>query len=283
MATHPYTLRDAEKLLGIPRAALISLIRAGYVPDTRGHRREYRLSFQDIVMLKAARGLMAARISPRRIARSLAALRAASPEVAAASPIRLQPVGRDVTVAGNGSLQSIESGQLLLDFGRPANDTASLFTFRAEAPADEPAADGRGTHAAERWTLRGAAIEATRPQAAIEAYRRAIDADDTYTAAYVNLGIVLSAQNRLREAADVLQLAIARCAPEAVLHFNLGTVLEDLDRPRAAIEQYEHALRLEPDLADAHYNLGRLHERLGHPQLAIRHFNQYRRLEPEGR
>ena len=44
----------------------------------------------------------------------------------------------------------------------------------------------------------------------------------------------------------MLQLAIARCPAEAVLHFNLATVFEDLRRDAAAITHYEQALGIDP-------------------------------------
>jgi hypothetical protein len=48
-----YSLRDVGKLLGLPRY-ICGPIDAGFVSPSRGRRREYQFSFQDLVVLRAA-------------------------------------------------------------------------------------------------------------------------------------------------------------------------------------------------------------------------------------
>ena len=43
-----YSLRDVTRLLGLSRSIVGGLIGAGYVSPSRGPRREYRFSFQDL-------------------------------------------------------------------------------------------------------------------------------------------------------------------------------------------------------------------------------------------
>jgi hypothetical protein len=75
-----YTLRSIEAMLGIPRAVITRLIAAGFVTPSRGKRREYRFTFQDVVLLRTAYGLQAADIPARKILRSLQRLKATLPE-----------------------------------------------------------------------------------------------------------------------------------------------------------------------------------------------------------
>jgi DNA-binding transcriptional MerR regulator len=65
--THPYTLADLERLLGIPRKTIRALVAAGFVVPERGARNALRFSFQDLIVLRTAQSLVAAQVPPRRI------------------------------------------------------------------------------------------------------------------------------------------------------------------------------------------------------------------------
>ena len=47
-----------------------SYARSGLVDPQRGDRGEYRFDFQDLVLLRTAKGLLSRRIPPRRVRRS---------------------------------------------------------------------------------------------------------------------------------------------------------------------------------------------------------------------
>ena len=70
-----FSVKDVERVLRIPRSAIHSLVRGGFVAPARGRRRQYEFSFQDLVALRTARALMLARVSPRRISQALRQLR----------------------------------------------------------------------------------------------------------------------------------------------------------------------------------------------------------------
>ena len=78
--THPYGVRDVERLVGIPRATIRSLIAAGFVSPARGARNSLRFSFQDLIVLRTAQALADADVPPRRITKSLKELRRHLPE-----------------------------------------------------------------------------------------------------------------------------------------------------------------------------------------------------------
>ena len=75
-----YGVRDVERVLQLSRSTIRSLVDGGFVRPTRGARRELRFSFQDLVVLRAARALLQARLPSRRIRRSLKDLRSHLPE-----------------------------------------------------------------------------------------------------------------------------------------------------------------------------------------------------------
>src|SRR5204863_131595 len=55
-----YSVRDVERVLQLAPDTTRSLIRGGFVHPARGPRREYRFSFQDLIVLRTARALLEA-------------------------------------------------------------------------------------------------------------------------------------------------------------------------------------------------------------------------------
>ncbi|HEY2927842.1 MerR family transcriptional regulator, partial [Piscinibacter sp.] len=111
-----YTLSGIQSMLGLSRAVITGLVAAGFVTPSRGKRREYRFSFQDVVLLRTAYSLQAAQIPPRRILRSLKRLKATLPSELPLTGLRIAAVGNDIAVREGGMQWDAESGQLLIDF-----------------------------------------------------------------------------------------------------------------------------------------------------------------------
>jgi tetratricopeptide (TPR) repeat protein len=263
-----YTIRDIERLLGLSRSVVQGFVDAGFVSPTRGERNELRFSFQDLILLKTAQGLSAVRIPTRRIKQSLARLRTELPPSLPLSGIRIAALGGRIVVQQGSSQWQADSGQYVLDLEAPPAPAEA-----ESLPAQAPPAD-----TAAHWIERASELEAFDPEAAEEAYRKAIACDGGSLAAYVNLGCLLQARGRPAPAAQVYRDAIGRFPDEPLLHFNLGTALEDLGRPDDAVPAYERAIALDDGFADAHYNLAKVHEARGRKQDAIRHLASYRRL-----
>jgi Tetratricopeptide repeat len=290
-----YSLRDVERLLGLSRAVVTGFIDAGFVAPTRGEHNEPLFSFQDLVLLKTAQGLSTVRIPTRRITQSLSRLRAELPPTLPLSGIRISAVGNRIVVQQGSSQWLADSGQYLLDFAiaevtpgpavipsevegsRPPQ--AETVTLLPKEPARLAAAHGSPPpETAESWFQNAGELEASDPDAAQKAYRRAIELDRVFVAAYVNLGCLLQARGAHAAAEKLYREAISQLPDEPLLRFNLGIALEDLHRADEAARAYEQAIGLDPKFADAHYNLARVHEVRGRTQDAIRHLAQYRRL-----
>src|SRR6185436_9150244 len=110
-----YTLSGIQSMLGLSRAVITGLVAAGFVTPTRGERREYRFSFQDVVLLRTAHRLQAAHIPARKILRSLQRLKATLPEELPLSGLRITAVGSEIAVREGATQWHAESGQLLMD------------------------------------------------------------------------------------------------------------------------------------------------------------------------
>ena len=272
----PYTVRSIQEMLGLSRSVISGLVGTGFVVPRRGPRNEYRFSFRDVVLLRTAVDLQAARIAPRKIVAALRKLRADLPAELPLTGLRITAVGNEVAVREGDSQWQAETGQLVMDFAlKPAAGNVTFLQQRDDAPA---APDDTGADAAS-WFGRGEALEASDPRGAERAYRRALALDPGHADASLNLGALLCEQHRCNEAVDLYDEAVARHPDEPLLHFNRAIALEDQGKRAEALASYHASLRLAPDLADAHYNVARLHQALGDAQQAVRHFSAYRRLQ----
>jgi tetratricopeptide (TPR) repeat protein len=268
-----YPARDVARLLGLTVAQIAALVRAGCVNPRRGPRRELRFSFQDLVLLRAAKDLIT-RMPARRVHRALLKLKEQLPAGRQLAALRLTAEGEDIVVRDGASAWNPESGQAVLNL-----DIASLAT--AVAPLARRAADlaseSEGMDA-EDWFRLGCDLEPVEPERALESYRRALELAPDHADAHLNLGCLLHEEGRFTEAEAHYRDALAARPDDATASFNLGVALEDLRHPHAAAAAYQRALEVDAEYADAHFNLARLWERLGEPHKALRHLHAFRRL-----
>jgi hypothetical protein len=264
-----YSLRDVDRLLGLSRSVVNGFIDAGFVAPARGARREYRFTFQDLVVLRAAQALVEADIPTARILKSLRKLRAMLPATMPLAGLRIEAVGDSIVVSEGATRWRPDDGQYVLQLDVPVEGG------RLVVIAPEPA---KLAPQQVDWFERGLAQEAAAPETACDAYRRAIDADPAHRDAYVNLGRLLHERGKLSEAAMVYAQALSRFGPDPTLAYNLGVVYEDAGDSAAAIERYRQAVYASPDFADAHFNLARLFEAAGQQREALRHWSAFRKL-----
>ena len=274
-ATHPYGIQDVERLLRLPRTAIRAFVAAGFVAPARGARNALRFSFQDLIVLRTAQALAAARVPQRRITRSLKELRRQLPGSMPLSGLAITAVGDRVVVKEGAGRWQADSGQYLLGFeGDPASGALSV-----SAPETLPLPGERAAGAdAQALYAEAYALEGEHPEEAVRAYEQAIAADPDLVDARLNLGRLLHEPGRHAAAEKVYREALRGNAGDALLRFNFGVLLEDMGRLPEARDAYHEALRIDPGMADCHYNLGLLCEKLARPREAIRHMSRYRAL-----
>jgi tetratricopeptide (TPR) repeat protein len=272
-----YSTKDVAALLGLSAAQVRSYVRAGFLSPSQGPRGEYYFSFQDLIVLRTAKGLLAARVPRRRVRLALQNLRAQLPEDRALTGVRISAQGHHVVVRDGRDVWNPESGQAVFDF-----ELAELARGAATLPLRTPAAEeDRKTDEPERgadWYERGAELEEDSPEEAMAAYRRALEIEPGLADAHVNLGRLLHERGETAGAERHYRMALAARPDDTTAAYNLGVVLQDLGRLREAADAYVAALELDRTLADAHYNLSGIYERLGEPEAAFRHLRTYRTL-----
>jgi tetratricopeptide (TPR) repeat protein len=264
---------EVARILGMKESSVREIVRTGVFRPAR-HGRRYAFSFQDLVVLRAARGLIEARVPAARVRRALAALARELPEGRPLSGVRVYADGRDVAVCDGDTAWQPATGQTLLSF--EVDGLARLAeAVRAERRPEDPRPDASRARLAFE---RGLDLEDEDPKRAGEAYREAIALDPELADAWVNLGRIVHEAGQAEEAVHLYGRALALTPDDPILHYNLALALEDTRGAEAAAAHYERALALDPDFADAHFNLARLCEELGRRADALRHYRAYRDL-----
>jgi tetratricopeptide (TPR) repeat protein len=272
---HEFDSKDLKRLFGIPASQVRSLIRAGHIhPLKKAGRLSY--SFQDLIVLRTAGSLRAAKIPAQRINRTLREIRESLPGELPLSGLSIVAVGDRIMVREGQALREGDTGQytLALDVIDRGGDLVLIDRGTHGGGTQDGSAQPEGGVADEAFE-QGLELEENDPAAARAAYEACLAADQDHLEARLNLGRLLHLDGQLDEAEKVYR---SSQSGEAILSFNLAVLLEDFEREDEAVAEYRRALALDPGFADAHFNLARLHERAGHPKDALRHLLAYRRL-----
>jgi tetratricopeptide (TPR) repeat protein len=271
-----YSVQDVERVLHLSRSTIRGLVDAGFVNPERGTRREYRFSFQDMIVMRTARALIEAKVPRKRIRHSLEDLREHLPHTMPLSGLSICAVGDRVVVRDGKHRWQADNGQYLLGLDvMQENGILQMVERRQTVSEPDSAPEAKS---AEQWFEEALSLEDADARAARKAYEQAVQLDAQHVASWINWGRLLHEHGATAEAERVYRRAIDQCGQDPLLMFNHGVLLEDLGNTGAALRAYHAAIEEDPDLADCHYNLARLYQALGQPQHAIRHFGQYRRL-----
>jgi tetratricopeptide (TPR) repeat protein len=264
---------EAARILKLSEARIRELVRSGLCRPARDGR-SYAFSFQELVVLRTAAGLLAQNVPMARVRRALEALMREIPPDRPLSGLRIWADGKRVAVREDGKSWEPETGQTLFDFDvdELAEQVADLRSGADAKSADDPHAQ------AELEFERGLDLEDEDPAGACTAYGKALELDPDLVDAWVNLGRIAHQSGNAREAVRLYHHALERSPDDPVIHFNLALALEDSRGPAPAASHYERALALDPSFADAHYNLAGLCEQLGRKTDALRHYSAYRKL-----
>jgi tetratricopeptide (TPR) repeat protein len=275
-----YSTAEVARILGLSPGRVRGYVRAGLLSPERGEDGSMRFSFPDLVFLRKARGLMSARIPPRRIRRALERLREQLPEDRPLNAVRIEMEGSRIVVEDGERRWQPESGQAVFDFdGSEVPRDAPPVDVARPSFEESPRRESRGDAAtADDWFELGCELETEDPKRARDAYEQALALEGDHASAHVNLGRLLHEAGDPAAAEPHYRRALEVRPEDATASYNLGVALEDLGKLPEALLEYQRAVRLEPENADAHYNAASLAERLGRSAEAVRHLAAYRRL-----
>jgi excisionase family DNA binding protein len=267
-----YSTSDVAKLLGLSPQQVRSFVRDGLVAAERVGNR-YRFTFGDLVLLRAAKDLVAARVPPRHIKKALAGLKRDLPEDRGLAGLRIGAEGARVVVHDGAKRWNPESGQMHFTFD--VDDLAR----QAQPLAVRQARDAtRREMSAEQWYDLGCELEEPAPDRARQAYTHAVALDPEHLDAHLNLGRLLHEAGELNAALGHYRAAIELDPGDGTAAFNLGVLLEDLGKESLALDAYQRAMRSDPESPDAYFNAGALCERMGRRAAALRYLKTYKEL-----
>jgi tetratricopeptide (TPR) repeat protein len=273
-----YTTQDVAKMIGVSSGRLRAYLRAGVLAPERGERGELRFSFQDLLLLRKAEGLVKQRIPAHRVTRALRKLRDRLPDTHPLTGVQLGAEGESVVVHEGGSRWQVESGQMLLSFDRvePPADDAPLAMLRSRAPT--PATDELAAPSVDEMYEIGCNIDEADPAQAEASYRQVLMQAPEHADAHINLGRILHERGDLAAAEAHYRRALTIRPGDATALFNLGVALEDQGLNDTALEAYAKAIEVDGRNADAHYNAARLYDLAGDYASALRHLRICRDL-----
>jgi tetratricopeptide (TPR) repeat protein len=279
-----YTTQDVARMIGVSPGRLRAYLRAGVLSPERGSRGELRFSFQDLLLLRQAEGLVSQRIPPHRVRRALKKLRERLTDERPLTGLSLGAVGPEVVVHEQGARWQAESGQVLLQFdstqpGLGETPLVPLPTRAASATAAGAVTSGDVVApTVDQMYELGCDLDEADPERAESSYRQVLEQAPHHADAHINLGRIMHERGDLVAAEEHYRRALASRPNDATANFNLGVALEDGGRHMEALEAYQLAIAADERNADAHYNAARLYDLLGDYASALRHLRICRDL-----
>jgi DNA-binding transcriptional MerR regulator len=274
-----YSIHEVARVFGLKVGRLRYWDRSGFLSPSGGAGRRRLYTFQDLIGLRVAKGLLDSGMSLQQVRRSVDALRNDLPRVVRPlSELRVKADGTSVVVQGDGGTFEPTTGQMVLDF-----EVSSLRDDVVRA-LDERRLGGADKKKAYDFYLEGCRLDEDETTAAraAEMYRKALALDPSLSNAITNLGNLAFRDGDLEEAELLYQRALMVDPAQPEAHYNLGFLAFERGDPGAAVPHFEDALAEDPGFADAHFNLAMAYEELEHTSLAKPHWESYLRLDPMG-
>ncbi len=116
---------------------------------------------------------------------------------------------------------------------------------------------------------------------AIEAFKIAVQLDESFIPAWGNLGNALKGEGRLKETIQATQKVLDLDPDNPDAHMNLGGIYKELENLDQALASTLKSLELKPDNPDAHMNLGGIYQELGQLDQALASTLKSLELKPD--
>jgi tetratricopeptide (TPR) repeat protein len=266
-----FTTGEVAKILNLPGERIRSFVRSGFVSPTRREKNTFQFTFQDLLFLKTAKGLLDSRVPAKRITRMLSSLKRQLPVDRPLSSLKIYADGRRVIAWDGRARWQPDSGQFLFDF-----DAKSI--VRSLKRANPPPKNNGTKLTAEHWFNVAIELEERSRKEAERAYHMALALDPKRADAHLNLGKLHHDNKEFAPAEAHYRAALEIDPSDPAPYFNLGVLMEDLQQPQEAIRCYREAIKRNARFGDAYYNLGLVFEALGKKAEAVAHLRSARKI-----
>jgi tetratricopeptide (TPR) repeat protein len=266
-----FTTSEVAKILNLRDSRIRSFVRAGFLAPARGNKKSLQFTFQDVLFLKTAKGLLDSHVPSKRVVRMLSSLKRQLAKDRHLASLKIYADGERVIAWDGKTRWQPDSGQFLFNF----DARTVMQRVKISLPPPKPAKQELN---ADNWFNLALELENSSAKEAQQAYHRALELDPQMAAAHLNLGKLYHDAKETKKAEAHYQAAIASAPEDPAPLFNLGVLMEDIKQPQKAIAAYRAALRVDPSYADAHYNLGLVLDRLGNKSEAFSHLRTARKI-----
>ncbi len=289
-----FTVKDISRLFGLSESRIRYWAQTGFIGPSirRGNRRYY--NFSDLIGIKVARDLLESGMSLQRVRKNLGSLRSLLPDVdRPLSRLRVQSDGERMWVHSEDTSFDVTSGQMMLELstGELQDDVVRILDLARPphhrvAPKqseEKPGAEPHPHRTAYRWFLTGLSNHDDHEtlDAAMDAYRRALELDPSLAAAHTNLGIACFDKGEIDQARTHFERALSLDPDQPEARYNMANLYEQESQLDLAIAEFRRVVASRPEFADAHFNLAIALEKVGSRIQAADHFRHYLSLSGE--
>lgn len=281
MASGRYTTAMLAELVGVPVSKVRAWQRRGWlVPAAEAHRVVW-FDFTELQVARQLARLMEAGVAPRWLEAQLAWLKQRFPQVQRPlAELQLVLDGRALLVRwGEGLIEA--GGQLRIDFDAAANEEEPPLVpvgHWLEIPqtlAGPPTEPAKIAAWAAELEERGALAEAA------EMYRAALAAGGPQAEWCFQLAELLYRLGHEEAALERYYVALELDEAFVEARVNLGCVLLERQQCELALAAFQGALRTYEAYPDAHYHLARTLDQLGRGPEAVQHWQRFLELAPD--
>jgi tetratricopeptide (TPR) repeat protein len=261
-----YTKDDVLRILHLSEQAFRACLRATSSPSPSRKPRQHCFSFQDLLIIRTASGLLEAGISAGRVRKVLTSLKRQLPEGHVLAHVKIYADGRRVVVWDASGQWQPDSGQFLLNFEAAEVKRPAKIRTLNRSGRPTPLRSG-----AQQWYERALELEEHSPEEACHAYEEALKIDPALVYAHLNLGLLYHVGDQLDRAEACYRRAIEHGPDDVLGYFNLASVLTQKGDRSGAIAAYTQVIQRQPDFIEAHEQLALLYDADGNTTMAFRH------------
>src|SRR5918999_4223664 len=232
-----FTTGEVAKILNLPVGRIRSFVRAGFLRPARGRKKSLQFTFQDVLFLKTAKGLLDSRVPSKNITRMLLSLKRQLPGDQHLSSVKIYADNRRVIAWDGEARWQPDSGQFLFNFD------ARAVVQKLNAPIT-PVKPQASELSAQHWFDLAFELEESSIKEAQRAYHMALERDSKMADAHLNLGKLYHDLGDLKKAEAHYRAAAESAPTDPAPRFNLGVLLKDARRAEAACRAYEEAIKL---------------------------------------